>query len=149
MNLHHVSLPLLGVSASVPPSEGGSPSLHLTVPFPLGPPDGSAVFRGCFPQARQPLPGLARGGRHAQRMSVDKCVDFCTEKVSLLSHGIPGGGQCGAESWRSEMLGWGSSHLAALRKVLTATCDAGGELGSKAGSCAGSVSFPPEEVCLF
>lgn len=95
MNLHHVSLPLLGVSASVPPSEGGSPSLHLTVPFPLGPPDGSAVFRGCF---RRPdnlslaLPVTAA----MPNMSVDKCVDFCTEKVSLLSHTEFQGGQCGA-----------------------------------------------------
>lgn len=80
-----MSLPPLGVSSSVLPSEGGSPSLHLTVPFPLGSPDGSAVFRGCF---RRPdnlslaLPVTAA----MPNMSVDKCVDLCTEKVSLLPH---------------------------------------------------------------
>lgn len=47
------------------------------------------------------------------------------------------------------MLGWGSSHLAALRKVLTATCDAGGELGSKGWELCRVCFFPSEEVCLF
>ena len=90
-----MSLPLLGVSSSVLPSEGGSPSLHLTVPFPFGSPDGSAVFRGCF---RRPdnlslaLPVTAA----MPNMSVDKCVDLCTEKVSLLLHTDFQGGQCGA-----------------------------------------------------
>ena len=90
-----MSLPPLGVSSSVLPSEGGSPSLHLTVPFPLGSPDGSAVFRGCF---RRPdnlslaLPVTAA----MPNMSVDKCVDLCTEKVSLLPHTEFQGGWCRA-----------------------------------------------------
>lgn len=90
------------------------------IPFPSGSPDGSAVFRGCF---RRPdnlslaLPMTAA----MPNMSVDKCVDLCTEKVSL--------GSCARNSgdgavW-SRVLGWRSSGPDRMREVITVIHDIG------------------------
>lgn len=48
--------------------------------------DGSAIFRGCFRQPDNVSIALPVS-QLMLNMSVDKCVDFCTEKV-------PGGGGC-------------------------------------------------------
>lgn len=98
------------------PSEGVSLSLDLTTPSPSGSPDGSAVFRGCF---RRPdnlslaLPMTAA----MPNMSVDRCVDLCTEKVSL-----------GSYSWKSvwnRMLGWRSGSPEGMWEVITIIHDMG------------------------
>lgn len=47
-------------------------------PLPLT--DGSAIFRGCFRQPDNVSIALPVS-RLMLNMSVDKCVDFCTEKV--------------------------------------------------------------------
>lgn len=115
-------MPSLGFNLQVLPSEGGSPSLALTVPSPSGSPDGSAVFRGCF---RRPnnlslaLPVTAA----MPNMSVDKCVDLCTEKVS------PGScSQNSREGWggTAERMGCLSGEaIAGMREVITVICDVG------------------------
>ena len=92
------TLAFSGLERKVLPAESGSPSLGLTTPSPSGPPDGSAVFRGCV---RRPdnlslaLPVTAA----MPNMSVDKCVDFCTEKVR---RGLRGG----SVEWLEEQGAW-------------------------------------------
>ncbi|NXA37381.1 WSCD2 protein, partial [Eudromia elegans] len=49
---------------------------------------GSAVFRGCFRRPDNVSVALP-AARTMLNMSVDKCVDFCTEKVSSNSHIFP------------------------------------------------------------
>lgn len=46
----------------------------------LSPPDGSAIFRGCFRRPENVSIALP-ASQLMLNMSVDKCVDFCTEKV--------------------------------------------------------------------
>lgn len=49
-------------------------------PVSLSPPDGSAIFRGCFRRPENVSIALP-ASQLMLNMSVDKCVDFCTEKV--------------------------------------------------------------------
>lgn len=107
MSLHCGSLRDLGRDSCL---EGGSPSLHLTSSFPSVSPDGSAVFRGCF---RRPdnlslaLPVTAA----MPNMSVDKCVDLCTEKVSLVLCTELWGGWCGAAGGTGCLSGGAAAQL--------------------------------------
>lgn len=46
--------------------------------------DGSAIFKGCFKRPDNVTLALPASAV-IQNMSVDKCVDLCTEKVSMYA----------------------------------------------------------------
>lgn len=49
--------------------------------------DGSAIFKGCFKRPDNVTLALPASAI-IKNMSVDKCVDMCTEKVSMCASGL-------------------------------------------------------------